>query len=160
MRRGRIILIFLFIALLIIVGALVVWRFFLSAPAEPETVVVTPTTEKVALLAREVSKGDQIAIEDIEFKDWPLDQVTADMFREADIEEKIQDGARYRNDLIPGTPLMRNMVIGKDELISGCDRDYRIVDCPAGRLHNCSKSAIGLCRVYYSKAALYDLVEV
>ena len=119
MRRGRLLLILVFIMLFIVVAVLVVWRLFLGGGQQATTITVTPDTLQVAFIKVKVSKGDVLSKEEhVEFRDWPRDQKTEDMFLEVDVDEMVQDGAVFAAELTPGIPLMRSMLLGRDEIIT------------------------------------------
>jgi pilus assembly protein CpaB len=118
MRRGRVLLILVLVILLILVAALVVWRLFLVGGQQATTVTVTPEVQQVAFIITRVSKGDRLSADHIEYRDWPRDKVTEDMFVQSRVDEAIDDEVIYAMELAPGTPLMSNMLLGKDEIIS------------------------------------------
>ncbi|MFC1879804.1 RcpC/CpaB family pilus assembly protein [Chloroflexota bacterium] len=119
MRRGRVLLILVFVILFIVVALLVVWRLVPGLGQQTTTVTVTPDVETVAFLKATVSKGDRLNKEEhLEFREWPRGKASEDMFLETAIDEVIDEDPIFAMDLAPGTPLMRNMLLGKDEIIS------------------------------------------
>jgi len=117
MRRGRVLLILLFVVLLIVVAILVAWRFFISQPQASQA-TVTPDVIGVAFVKeKKVSRGDPLDQGDLEFRDWPKDKVSDGMLLSNEVDELADAGYRYRNDINPGTPLMRGMLLAADEII-------------------------------------------
>jgi len=117
MRRGRVLLILVFVVLLIVVAILVAWRFFISQPQASQA-TVTPDVIGVAFVKEQkVSKGDPLDQGDLEFRDWPKDKVSDGMLLSNEVDELVDAGYRYRNDINPGTPLMRSMLLSADEIV-------------------------------------------
>lgn len=117
MRRGRMFFFIAFILILGLVGVLLVWRFFLSAPSQPEGPTPTPTLPpvEVVVMAQNVTKGTELQDAMLTTIPWQQSAIAPGMFTNEQLPELIGRVPKY--DLAAGTPLLDTMLLKQGETI-------------------------------------------
>lgn len=127
MRRGSI---FLFLALIIIVGLVVGYFFynnFIAPPPSEVTVGPTPTpmiTEEVVMVVQHVDVGGTITEDVVRLVPYPQELITSGMFR--NIEDVL--GMRAKVELEPQFILTQNMVtISQEDFLQSGSEDALLI---------------------------------
>ena len=128
MRRGRI---FLYLALLLVIGLFVVFFFFqkMMQPTQPVDVAGVPTAtpevqlEDVVVVSQKVGRGQKLDETVLTTVQFPKEQVAGWMF--TDVAAAV--GRRAKVDLEPEFVLTRNMVTDSPESLSSVGSDAALL---------------------------------